>query len=127
MRPIVPFERAVAYRAHTGAGIGWMVGICAEIRVPPPSGLSIAIVPSSAASRSARPRRPLPATRVRATDAVVVDLDAQVIVEPSDPHRRLGRLGVLRDIGQGLGDDEVRGALYRRGVALRADVDRHVD
>ena len=50
-----------------------------------------------------------------------------MIVEPSDPHGRLGRLGVLRDVGQSLGDDEVGGAFDRRGIALRADVDGHVD
>ncbi len=111
MRPIVPFAQAVAYRAHTGAGIGRMVGICAEIRVPPPIGLldrDRAVERREAVGEAAQAAA---LTRVGTADAVVIDLDAQVIIESLDPHNRLGRLRVLRDVGQRLGDDEVRGAL----------------
>ena len=88
-------------------------GICARSRVPRPGGLSSTSVPSSAATRSASPRRPEP-SRGGAADAVVGHLDRHVPFRPPDGHRRLRRPRVLAR-WQRLGDDEVRGALDRPG------------
>ena len=86
-----------------------------------PTGLSSDNVPSSAATRSARPRRPEPRVDVGAADAVVGDVDRHAAVGAADRDRGLGGLGVLGDVGQRLGDDEVGGALHRAGQALLGD------
>src|SRR6185369_100185 len=51
------------------------------------------------------------ASRVGAADPVVDDLDACDAVPATDAHLDGGRLRVLRDVGQRLGDDVVRGRL----------------
>ena len=56
---------------------------------PRPRGLSTSSVPSSAPTRSPRPRRPVPAGRVRAADAVVAHVDHRVAVLA--PHARPAR------------------------------------
>ena len=66
-----------------------------------------------------QPAQPRPAAGVGAPDPVVGDLDGHVAVAALDHHRGLGRLRVLRDVGECLGDDEVGGALDRAGQALR--------
>ena len=50
-------------------------GISTRTRVPPPGGLSMSIVPSSAATRSAIPLQARAAGRVGSADAVVGDLE----------------------------------------------------
>ena len=59
-------------------------GISATIRVPPPCGLSIVSSPSSAPTRSARPRSPDPAVGPGAAPSVVADLDAGAAVLATD-------------------------------------------
>ena len=118
-------------RTGYATGGGGPQGISACTRVPRPSGLSSERVPSSAATRSARPRRPEPRCRVGAADAVVGDVRGS-------PARCSGwtvtggmrRLRVLRRVGERLRHDEVRGALDRwlagsRSEPWRSDRDRH--
>ena len=63
-------------------------GSSAVTTVPAPGGLRMRSVPSSAATRSARPWSPVPARLVGAADAVVGDLDHRHAVAARDPHRR---------------------------------------
>ena len=56
--------------------------------------------------------------RVGAADAVVGDLDHRVSVHGCDANRDRGRLGVLGDVGERLGDDVVGGGLDRLGQAV---------
>ena len=82
-------------------------------------------VPSSAARRSASPRRPEPRGRVGAAAAVVADLDGQRAVAAPDVAPRLGAaLRVAGGVGQRLGDEEVGGRLDRAAGALVGDGDR---
>ena len=69
-----------------------MAGICAAIRVPPPLGLTIVMRPVERGEAVGQTTQAAAGTRVRATDPVVVDLDAQVIAEPPDAHDRSRRL-----------------------------------
>ena len=64
-----------------------------------------------APTRSARPLRPEPVLGVRAADAVVLDLDDERVVVVREPDRRVGRVRVLGDVRERLGDREVRGRL----------------
>jgi hypothetical protein len=110
---------------HGGYGAAALaaMGIDAATSVPPSAGHSISSRPSSAASRSLRPWRPL--LRADAADPVVSDLDAErPILDPRGDRDDRGP-GVLRDVGERLGDDEVRRRLDRGGQAVREDLGPH--
>ena len=83
----------------------------ATILVPWSGGLSTVSVPSSAATRSERPRSPDPMGRVGAADAVVGDLDpgARLVAADADLDDR--GAGVLDHVRQRLRDHVVRGRL----------------
>ncbi len=88
-------------------------GSTAEMIVGPPGGDSTDSAPSMPAMRSARPRRP-DAGRVGPADAVVADHDVEGArrARPAlDDHARPGGPGVLGDVGERLGDREVRDRL----------------
>ena len=104
-----------------------MSGMLADTRVPPAAGLSIRSRPSRTASRSASPVRPLPSAP-GASDAVVAHLDDErAVFDPRHDRGAFG-VGVLGDVGQRLGDDEVGGRLDRGGKPVDGDVglDRHL-
>ena len=86
--------------------------------VPPRGGVSDLEAPPSAADPVAHPHQPV-AVGIGAADAVVADLDAQRPVV--HPRAYLGALGVrvLDDVGERLGDDEVRARLDLRRAAAR--------
>ena len=88
------------------------------MRVPAPPGLSSSKIPSSASTRSRNPPRPGAVGGLGAADAVVGDLHDEHLLALRDANRRGRRLRVLEDVGQRLGDDEVRGALDERRPAL---------
>ena len=105
------------------------LGMCASRRVPSPGGLVSTSRPSSTASRSISPRRPVPPS------TVAPPLPSSVTTTTTSPPWRLtcdggvAGLGVAHDVGQAFGDDEVRGGLDRRRQALveldgRLDVQR---
>ena len=60
---------------------------------------------------------------VGTADPVVADVDDDAVAGSGDPHARVGRLGVLADIGKALGNDVVGSDLDRLRQPL---VDRHV-
>ena len=65
---------------------------------------------------------------VRAAVAVVLDLHDDQVAQAVDPDRRVLGVAVLADVGDRLGDDEVRGDLGRGGEAAdeaHVDCDRH--
>ena len=80
---------------------------------PAPGGLSTSSVPSSAPTRSARPRSPVPVGLLRAADAVVADLDHRPLASRRTVDARVRRVCVLGHVGQRLGDDEVGRGLDR--------------
>ena len=95
--------------------------------MPRPGGLSSSSVPSSAPTRSASPRSPVP----RAVSAPPRPSSATSTSSSSsslrDPHAGVGRSGVLRHVGEALGDHEVGRGLDRRGkpaVEREAQLDR---
>ena len=90
-------------------------GMTARSRVPSPGGLATVSLPSSAPTRSASPRRPEPVPGFGAADAVVAHLDHDGVLGHSHRHGGGGRLRVLGDVGERLGDHEVGGGLDRRG------------
>ena len=63
--------------------------------------------------RSSRPLQTGAAARIGAADAVVVDLDDRVAVDPGDADPRGGRVRVLADVGERLRDDVERCRLDR--------------
>ena len=81
-------------------------GIVAVRWVPWPAGLSMWRLPSRASTRSRSPRSP-GASGVGAADAVVGDLHGQLAVRARDVDGRAGGVGVLGDVGERLGGDEV--------------------
>ena len=83
--------------------------------VADPPALVSARLPSRASTRSSSPARPEPGPRIGAPDPVVGDLDDEVVAVQVDVHRRPAGAGVLDDVRQGLGDDEVGGDLDRGG------------
>ena len=95
--------------------------------VPPPAGDSTRKRPSTASTRSRRPRRP-GAIGVRASSPIVVDRYQHAPLAGHDRHTGPRRVGVLDDVGQRLCRDEVRGRLDRRrepaGAHLQLDGDR---
>ena len=104
-------------------------GISALTRVPPPRGLHTRSRPSSASTRSARPRSPEPPSVSAPPDAVVDDLDRHLAARAAHDDRRRRRLGVLADVGQALGDEVVRRDLerLRQPLAAELDVELHRD
>ena len=79
----------------------------APLRPVPAGGLQTRSTPSSASTRSARPRSPEPLVEVRSADAVVDDLHHQLPVLADDFDARPRRTGVLRDVGQRFGHEVV--------------------
>ena len=103
-----PAARALGRRVRARAS-----GISTVTLVPPPGGESTSNRPSSASTRSRSPSRPPPGDSSAPPDAVVADLHVEALVLDGDVHERLAGVGVLRDVGQRLGGDEVRGGLDR--------------
>ena len=103
-------------------------GSSATRRVPAPGGLSTRRVPLRASTRSARPRRPLPARGVGPAAAVVANVEHQPAVAARRPQLDPRRAGVPGDVGQRLRRDVVRRRLDRLGQAARqVDVERDRD
>ena len=96
---------------HRVVGEDHAHGISAWTTVPRPGGLSTRSRPPSASTRSASPRRPVP----RARSAPPTPSSAtSTTARPSTRCTRMRTalaLGVLGDVGQRLGDDEVGGRL----------------
>ncbi len=107
-----------AYRSMALAGMGMV----AATSVPPSGG---ALDPEAPVERGEPVPEALEAAAVRAgaADAVVAHLDPQRPVLDPRGDRGARGAGVLGDVGERLGDDEVGGRLDRR----RQPVDRHVD
>ncbi len=81
-----------------------------------------------ALTRSARPRRPDPGRGVGPADAVVADLDLELLALAADGHVRVRRGAVLPDVGERLGDDEVGRRLDRHRqplVEVGVELDGH--
>ena len=97
-------------------------------RVPRPGGLQTWKRPCMALTRSARPRSPVPGGRVGAADAVVADLDLELVAVEPDRHHGVRRAAVLADVGERLGDHEVGRRLDRHRqplVELGVELDGH--
>ena len=114
---------ARAPRALSGQSSG--TGSVAAIAVPPPGGLSTVSSPFTAAARSWSPSRPeLPSRWAPPTPSSRTSTWSA----PSSTYAlilRAARTGVLDDVRQRLGDDEVGGRLERRRQPFVGDVDRH--
>ena len=90
-------------------------GSSTVIAVGPPGGLSTVRVPSTAAARWASPRSPVPPPSAGtaasgpsgAAAAVVGDDDPQPVADAFDGDLGVAGVGVLGDVGERLGDDEV--------------------
>ena len=104
-------------------------GSSATIIVGPPSGLAMRSRPSTAVTRSRRPRQPAaadarpPRRRRRRGSRRAASPIALRHVD-----RRVAGVAVLGDVGERLGDDEVGGGLDRRRRAVGerdVDLDRH--
>ena len=80
--------------------------------------LAAYFVTSEALTNVAKYAQAAAGARVRAADAVVVDRHEHLVAEPLDGDGRARRVCVLGDVGQGLGDHEVRGGLDGGGQAL---------
>ena len=102
------------------------IGSLACSRVPSPTGLSIASVPPTVATRSSSPRRPAADGRIHAAHAVVGDPHDERLGLQPDLHPRLLGLRVARDVRQRLRDQEVRGGLDRRGQPLLRQLHLHL-
>ena len=91
-----------------GAFVVWSAGISARMRVPAPGGLSTSRRRSSASTRSASPRMPLPRLeslrRCRHRRS-----QRHVSVLAGDPYARDRRLRVLCDVGQGFSHEVIGG------------------
>ena len=99
----------------------------ARRNVPRPGGLSSSSVPSIAPDPVGEPAQPGAARGVGAAAPVVGHLDQQLLLPLRDPDAGVGRAGVLRHVGQALGDDEVGRGLDGRGkpaVEREAQLDR---
>jgi hypothetical protein len=92
--------------------------------VPPPAGLSIRSRPVEEGKPVTNPQETA-SIRLRAADAVVAYLDVQRAA--LDARGDLGplRMGVLCDVGECLGDDEVGSRLAHGGQPADGDVDCH--
>ena len=93
-------------------------GTSALTVVPSPGGEWTSRRPSRAARRSARPRRPVPIVGIGPADAVVAHLDDGVGAVAPDAHGGGRRPGVLDDVGERLGHDEVGGRLDGGGQSF---------
>ena len=104
-----------------------MHGISATIRVPSPTGLSTWSRPSSASTRSTRPRRPDPRVgSAPPTPSSAISTTA-LAVPPLDADPGHGRLRVLADVRERLRDHVEGGGLDRRRQPLLGhgrDLDR---
>ena len=98
----------------------------AATSVPPSAGLSTRSRPSRTASRSASPTKTAP-VGPGASDAVVAHLDLEGAVLDARRDRGASGASVFRDVGERLGDDEVRGRLDRGREPAHGHVvlDRH--
>ena len=97
--------------------------------VPAPAGLARSSRPPTARTRSARPSQPGAVRGVRAADPVVRNLDHGHVVCPHELDHGAARVRILRDVGQRLGGDEVRGGLdplREPFIELHLERNRHV-
>ncbi len=103
-------------------------GSSAVMRVGPPGGLLIVRRPSTAATRAASPASPAPAGSAFPIPSSLDGDDDGGQASPRTPTGSLGGAGVLGDVGEGLGHDEVGDGLDgRRRPAGQVDVDRDGD
>ena len=83
-------------------------------------------VPAQGAEPVDEPTKAGAARRVGTAAAVVADLDLGLLADALDPDHGLARAGVLRDVGQRLGDREVERQLDRgRGTLGEVAFDGH--
>ena len=101
-------------------------GISTITLVGPPVGLRTRIHPPSALTRSARPERPLPREEsAPPTPSSRMSMTNRLFCSTMETST-LGGLSVFGDVGQSLGDHEVRGTLDRgRRSCRHVDHERH--
>ena len=120
---------AVGGLVPSGASSGWrgtgLTGIRQVRRVPLPGGLLTSSVPSTAAIRSARPDKPDPRRWSAPPTPSSMTSRTTLSAAPRDRDGHLRGAGILRNVGQGLGDDEVEAALDRSTRALVEVVPEH--
>ena len=115
-------RRRLTHAAQPAAA-GTSTGSVARSTVPSPGGLVMVSVPLLTSTRSDRPVRPVPPAGSAPPDPSSRTSIDELLPGDCQAHARAARGGVLDDVGQRLGDDEVRGRLDLGGEPLGRDVE----